>query len=166
MWKFEENRKNKDEKGGSPMEKKLIVIRNTLWEMNIPPTYLGTHYLAYAELLVLEDPDRLTMVTKWLYPEIAAYYHTSWKAVERNIRTVIALCWDQDKGEALQRRLGLTLEVRPCPTGMIQMLARYLLQQPEEFWQCASNGFPPDQGKHRRSPRAKGPVTADAAHPG
>ncbi|MCI8871038.1 MAG: sporulation protein [Lawsonibacter sp.] len=116
------------------MDNRQFVIRNALWELNIPPTYLGSHYLTYAELLVLEDQNRLTMVTKWLYPEIAAHYHTSWKAVERNIRTVIEFSWNQDGGEAMRRGLGVPLREKPTPTGLIQMLARYLLHQPEEFW--------------------------------
>ena len=88
------------------MDNRLMVIRKVLWDMNIPPTYLGAHYLAYAELLVLEDQNRLTMVTKWLYPEIASHYKTSWKSVERNIRTVITTCWNQDRGGQMARTLG------------------------------------------------------------
>lgn len=116
------------------MENRLFVIQNVLWDMNIPPSYLGARYLAYAGLLVLEDQERLTMVTKWLYPEIAARYHTSWKAVERNIRTVIKVCWEQDAGERLSQMSGRPLPSRPSPTGMIQLLARHLLSQPPEFW--------------------------------
>jgi two-component system response regulator (stage 0 sporulation protein A) len=88
--------------------------------------------------LVLEDQDRLTMVTKWLYPEIAARYHTSWKAVERSIRTVISICWDQDGGAQMSRLAGHPLPRKPSPTGMIQLLARYLLRQPPEFWDGAA----------------------------
>lgn len=117
------------------MDDKLVAIQKTLWEMNMPPKYLGSHYLAYAELLVLEDPDRLTMVTKWLYPEVAAHYHTSWKAVERDIRTVIALSWDQDGGKQMEECIGMPLGERPSPTEMIQLLAHHFFQQPEEFWQ-------------------------------
>lgn len=116
------------------MDNRQFVIRSALWELNIPPTYLGTHYLTYAELLVLEDQNRLTMVTKWLYPEVAAHYNTSWKAVERNIRTVIEISWAQDGGEALRKGLGVPLAEKPSPTGLIQMLARYFLRQPESFW--------------------------------
>ncbi len=116
------------------MENRLLVIRKVLWDMNIPPTYLGAHYLAYAELLVLEDQNRLTMVTKWLYPEIASRYKTSWKSVERNIRTVINTCWNQDRGVQMARALGLFLSEKPSPTGLIQLLAYHLLSQPEEFW--------------------------------
>ena len=35
-----------------------------------------------------EEPERLLLVTKWLYPDVAKQYGTNWKAVERDIRTV------------------------------------------------------------------------------
>lgn len=116
------------------MDSKLFNIQKTLWDLNIPPNYLGAHYLAYAELLVLEDQNRLTMVTKWLYPEVAARYHTSWQAVERNIRTVISICWAQDSGARLKQVTGCHVTEKPSPTRLIQLLARYLLAMPEEFW--------------------------------
>lgn len=117
------------------MNDKLSTIQRVLWDLNIPPAYLGAHYLAYAELLVLEDQNRLTMVTKWLYPEVAAYYHTSWQAVERNIRTVIAICWAQDGGAKLAKLAGCSFARKPSPTRMIQALACYLMQLPDTFWQ-------------------------------
>jgi two-component system response regulator (stage 0 sporulation protein A) len=120
------------------VEDRLFVIQKVLWDVNIPPTYLGARYLAYAGLLVLEDQDRLTMVTKWLYPEIASRYHTSWKAVERSIRTVISICWNQDGGERISHLAGHPLSRKPSPTGVIQLLARYLLRQPPEFWDGAA----------------------------
>lgn len=120
------------------MDERFFMIQKALWDFGIPPTYLGAHYLTYAELLVLEDQDRLTMVTKWLYPEIAAYYHTSWKAVERDIRTVIDICWCPNIKVQLEQRTGLCVHSRPSPTGMIQLLAHYFLSQPEEFWQRLS----------------------------
>ena len=122
------------------MDSRFYIIRKTLWDLNIPPTYLGAHYLAYAELLVLEDQDRLTMVTKWLYPEVASHYRTSWKAVERNIRTVIAICWQQDRGARLSRILGIPFTEKPSPTGIIQLLAHYFLAQPESFWAVTPPG--------------------------
>lgn len=117
------------------MDSRLYLIRKVLWDLNIPPSYLGAHYLAYAELLVLEDQQRLTMVTKWLYPEVAARYHTSWQAVERNIRTVIALCWARDEGAQMEQIMGCTFTEKPSPTGMIQQLARHLLDQAPELWE-------------------------------
>lgn len=116
------------------MDTRLLIIQKVLWDLNIPPTYLGAHYLAYAEFLVLEDQNRLTMVTKWLYPEVAARYHTSWKAVERNIRTVITICWEQDAGACLETLTGLPLPDKPSPTGFIQLLAHHFLRQPEAYW--------------------------------
>lgn len=41
----------------------------------------------------VEQQDRLLLVTKWLYPDVARKYGTNWKAVERNIRTVSTIAW-------------------------------------------------------------------------
>ena len=117
------------------MDSRLFNFQKVLWDLFIPPNYLGAHYLAYAEMLVLEDQNRLTMVTKWLYPEVAARYHTSWQAVERNIRTVIGICWQQDSGLRLSQVLGCPVAGKPSPTRLIQLLARYLLAKPEDFWE-------------------------------
>lgn len=46
--------------------------------------------------LSLSDMENLLLVTKRLYPEIAKHYHTSSKNVERNIRTVIDIAWDNN----------------------------------------------------------------------
>ena len=37
--------------------------------------------------------QKLLLVTKWLYPDVARKYGTNWKAVERNIRTVSTIAW-------------------------------------------------------------------------
>lgn len=120
------------------MDCKNNPIQKILWELNkeldLPASYLGTHYLVYASVLVAEDQQRLTMVTKWLYPEVAARYRTSWQAVERNIRTVIALCWARDAGEQLGQAIGCTFSAKPSPSGLIQQVARYLMEQSQDVF--------------------------------
>ena len=68
--------------------------------------YRGFSYTAYAVLLCVQQQDRLLLVTKWLYPDVAKRYGTNWKAVERNIRTVITVVWEQNRAmlEGLARR--------------------------------------------------------------
>ena len=55
--------------------------------------YKGFLHTAYAVSLCVEQQDRLLLVTKWLYPDVARKYGTNWKAVERNIRTVSTIAW-------------------------------------------------------------------------
>jgi two-component system response regulator (stage 0 sporulation protein A) len=91
-------------------------------------------HTAYAVHLAAAQPQKLLLVTKWLYPEVASRYHTSWQAVERNIRTVIAICWAEDDGAKMNRLMGCTFSKKPSPTQLIQALAFYLLQKPDTFW--------------------------------
>ena len=51
--------------------------------------------MGYAVKLCCERPERLLMVTKWVYPEVAKHYQTNGRAVERNIRTVGKVLWEQ-----------------------------------------------------------------------
>lgn len=122
---------------------RLSIVQQVLWDLDMPPSYLGAHYLACAAVLAMEDWSRLTMVTKWLYPEVAERYHTTWKAVERDIRTAIRVCWARGGAAGLEKLCGRPLCAQPSPTGMIQLLCRYLLDQPEEFWRPAGQKAQP-----------------------
>ena len=57
-----------------------------LCRLGATANYRGFSYTAYAVLLCVQQQDRLLLVTKWLYPDVAKRYGTNWKAVERNIR--------------------------------------------------------------------------------
>ena len=69
------------------------IIHNLLNQFGITANYRGFFYISYAVLLALREPERLTYVTKMLYPEVAKYYGTTWSSVERGIRTVVAHAW-------------------------------------------------------------------------
>ena len=63
------------------------AICDLLYQLGISANYKGFLHTAYAVSLCVEQQDRLLLVTKWLYPDVARKYGTNWKAVERNIRT-------------------------------------------------------------------------------
>ena len=52
---------------------------------------------AFAVHLCIEQPERMLLVTKRVYPDVAKQYKTNWKAVERNIRTVSWIVWEQNR---------------------------------------------------------------------
>ena len=70
-------------------------IYRLLYRLGITANYAGFFHLAHALRLCAEKPDRLLLVTKLVYPEVAKAYRTNWKAVERNIRTVTTAAWAQ-----------------------------------------------------------------------
>ena len=81
-------------------------VCDMLCRLGATANYRGFSYTAYAVLLCVQQQDRLLLVTKWLYPDVAKRYGTNWKAVERNIRTVITVVWEQNRAmlEGLARR--------------------------------------------------------------
>ena len=100
-------------------------IYDLLYQLGVTANYTGFFHTAYAVSLCAEQPDRLLLVTKWLYPEVAKQYHTNWKAVERNIRTVSDIIWRENRPllEQLARR---TLSKRPRTTQLLAILASSL----------------------------------------
>ncbi|MCE2603975.1 sporulation initiation factor Spo0A C-terminal domain-containing protein, partial [Pseudomonas aeruginosa] len=66
----------------------ITKIRELLCCLGITANYTGFYYTSYAVYLAMEDMECLSLVTKYLYPEVAKHYHTTPACVERNIRTV------------------------------------------------------------------------------
>lgn len=81
----------------------------------------GYFYTAYAVSLAKKQPDRLLLVTKWLYPDIAKQYNTTWQCVERNIRTVVALAWERNP-KLLASLAGYSLDRKPSAGQFIAFL--------------------------------------------
>ena len=77
-------------------------VQELLYRLGVTANYTGFFYTSYAVMLSIENMQRLLMVTKWLYPEIARHYHTTCAAVERNIRTVVAVAWAKNPDLLMQ----------------------------------------------------------------
>ena len=82
-------------------------------------------YTAYAIHLAVRQPQKLTYITKWLYPEVARHYHTTWQAVERGIRYEIGTIWDANS-QMLSTLAGGSLKERPVPRQFIAILMAWL----------------------------------------
>ena len=68
-----------------------------LRRLGITENYKGFRYAAYAAALCALERERLLLVTKLLYPDVARRFGTTWKAAERNLRTVAAIAWTQNR---------------------------------------------------------------------
>lgn len=100
-------------------------VYDLLYQLGVTANYTGFFHTAYAVSLCMEQPDRLLLVTKWLYPEVAKQYKTNWKAVERNIRTVSCIIWRE--GQPLLEELAHRhLERKPRNAQMLAILASSL----------------------------------------
>ncbi len=100
-------------------------IYDLLYQLGVTANYTGFFHTAYAVSLCAEQPNRLLLVTKWLYPEVARQYQTSWKAVERNIRTVNVIIWRENR-PLLERLARRNLSEKPRTTQLLAILASAL----------------------------------------
>ena len=80
-----------------PAAGELSAIYDLLYRLGVTATYTGFFHTSYAVYLTIQQPERLLLVTKWLYPEVAKRYGTSWRCVERNIRTVSGVAWSRSR---------------------------------------------------------------------
>ena len=104
---------------------RIADIYALLYQMGAAPTYRGFAQAAYAVLISLEEPECLSLATKTLYPDVARQYNTSWKAVERNIRTLIAHIWGANP-DFLAELAQYPLVRKPTPTQFISILVAHI----------------------------------------
>ena len=103
----------------------ITEIYDLLYQLGVTANYTGFFHAACAVSLCAEQPDRLLLVTKWLYPEVAKQYNTNWKAVERNIRTSIRIVWSKNPHK-LQQLTGCPISSRPTAAHFIAILVYFV----------------------------------------
>ena len=97
-------------------------IYDLLYQLGITANYVGFFQTSFGVCLAVKQPKYLQFVTKWLYPDIAQQYHTNWKAVERNIRSVTTIAWNTNPS-LLQSMARHPLHQKPCNSQFIAILA-------------------------------------------
>lgn len=103
-----------------------LEIEMLIRSLGIGATYRGFRYLSYGIYLCIQDENYLLAVNKLLYPQIARTFHTTCSNVERNIRTVIKICWDRGNKDRLQELAFYPLEKRPAVSEFIDILVANL----------------------------------------
>lgn len=93
-----------------------------LWGLN--DKYVGFYYTADAIRLMIESPERIALITKKVYMETALTYGTTWYAVERGIRSIIARMWVSNP-EYFRKSWKLPMDKKPTPSEFIATLYVY-----------------------------------------
>lgn len=93
-----------------------------LLRMGITPNYTGHYQLLRALEVARREPDALLLVTKCLYPAVAKEFGTTWKAVERNIRSAISMAWSCNPA-LLSKLAGYPLSAKPRAAQFIAILS-------------------------------------------
>ena len=104
----------------------IIEIEKLIRSLGIGATYRGYHYLSYGIYLCLQDENYLLSVSKLLYPQIAQIYRTTSCSVERDIRTVVRICWERGDKNLLENIAMHSLEHRPTTGEFIDILVGYI----------------------------------------
>lgn len=86
---------------------------------------MGLKYLIFAVSETVLNPNRIYLITKDLYREIARKYKTTPSRVERDIRSAICVCWENAKDE-LEQIAGCHLSKRPSNKEFIDYIAFYI----------------------------------------
>lgn len=103
----------------------LEEIYDALYLVGVTAKYVGFSHTSYAVYLAMQQPERLLLVTKWLYPDVAKHYHTNCPVVERSIRTAATVAW-QLRPEKLATMASCNLNKRPSNTQFISIIAKFL----------------------------------------
>lgn len=104
----------------------MTDIYELLRRLGVTSNYTGYQYTACAVKLCAEEPERLLLVTKWVYPDVAKRHKTNWKSVERNIRTVGSNVWKHNRS-GLEELAGRSLPQRPRTAQFLAILTSSLL---------------------------------------
>ena len=102
------------------------LVTNIIHEVGVPAHIKGYQYLREAIMMVVKDIDVINQITKMLYPEIAAKYHTTPSRVERAIRHAIEVAWARGQIDTVESIFGYTVSTskgKPTNSEFIAMIA-------------------------------------------
>lgn len=108
------------------MEITITEVYDLLYSMGLTANHTYFFHTAYAVWLCAQQQERLLLVTKWLYPEVAKQYKTTWTAVEGNIQRAIWEVWGNHRSR-LEKIAGTVMETKPCPAQFLSILTASVL---------------------------------------
>lgn len=91
------------EKGVNGLDDQNLRLHELVRSLGLSRSYAGYKYLVYALELLREEPERLELVTKGIYPEVARRFGVTFGGVDKGLRTAAEVC---------REGLGETLSVR------------------------------------------------------
>ena len=102
-----------------------VVIQDLLYHLGITAKYSGFSYTSCALNLTVRQPERLLLITKWLYPDVGKLCHTDWRNVERGIRASVNIAWELRPAQ-LAAISNEALTAKPGNTQFLSILTAYL----------------------------------------
>ena len=118
--------------GEADTVQKALDIEALLRRLGVTRKLTGFQYVCYMVNQVVEDPSRLSLITKRLYPETARHFHTTRDSIELATRNVIRAVWGQADHRLLDHIAGIHLEKRPSNCEFIDILSSFLSRPQED----------------------------------
>lgn len=100
-------------------------VYHLIRQMGVTSKYKGYYFVADAVMLSMEEPDYPLKITKDVYPPLARKYKSTPNNIEHNIRTVVNICWLENK-DKMDLIAGHSLDYKPTNSEFVDMLAYYL----------------------------------------
>ena len=107
----------------------MVDVNFILRKLGLDAKLKVYHYFSLAVRLILKDEDYLFGLTRRLYPEIAARYHTSPSCVDRDMRTAAQVIWERGNLLFLQKIAGYEFLCKPTTGELLDILVSYCQSQ-------------------------------------
>lgn len=109
------------------LDKRLVDILLTI---GISANLHGYHFLKESIKLVIDDPNYMGGVTKYMYPQIAENFNTTACRVERAIRHALEVSFNKGKIKYLNDMFGLKIfdeNEKPTNSEFVALIADRLM---------------------------------------
>jgi two-component system response regulator (stage 0 sporulation protein A) len=112
-------------------------VTRLIREVGVPAHIKGYQFLRDAIIMVVNDMDAISSITKLLYPAIAKRYNTTSPRVERAIRHAVEVVWERGETDVLKRIFGYTVVAtmeRPSNSEFIATISDTLRLEMKRIW--------------------------------
>ena len=106
------------------MKQQTQLIR----QFNITSKYRGYYLIIDAIEIAYKNQHQCLHITKDIYPIIARKHNISSRSVEKNIRTIVEKCWENNR-ELMQEVAGCKLTCCPTNSEFIDYVSYYILKE-------------------------------------
>ena len=107
---------------------KMREIYGLIRKLGGSSKYKGYHFVAEAVQMTMELQEKPVKITKDIYPNLSKKFKSTPSNIERDIRTVINICWEMNR-KGLDEIAGYPLISKPTNSEFVDMVAYYLSEE-------------------------------------
>ncbi len=101
-----------------------VKVTGVMHQLGVPAHIKGYIYLREAIMMVIEEIELISAVTKELYPMVARKYDTTPSRVERAIRHAIEVSWERGNWNEIKDIFGNSVGANNCKPTNSQFIAK------------------------------------------